>query len=183
MLEEENKLPQGEVDPKSVSEETEDPATIIMNLKKTTVSKEEYDALNKKYKSTLKAIADGDKIMVEPEHTLTADERKKRISELRKEVINRDGSLSNLSFWEKSLELRQLLLDEGKPDMFSGRGRSTPKDDINQSDEISKAIDVIQSCIDKAEGNNAVFTAMLQEKLEDDPALALKMLAKKRSSR
>lgn len=162
---------------------TDDPASIILKLKENTVPKDKYKELEDKYRRTLKQIADGDKIEVEAEHTLTEDERTKRITELRKQLFSRDCETNNLDYWKNALELRKHLMDSGKPDPFIGKGKMFKDDGIDQPAEISKAVDVIQSCIDKCEGNSKLFTTLLNEKLEDDPVIAMKMLRNKTSRR
>ena len=183
---EEAKKAEEEAAKKKAEEEADkkktDPAEIIKNLKATTVPKKDFEELEKKYNDTLLALAEGEKIEVEKKANLTEEERNKRKDTLRKELYCRDSSLNNLDYWKKTLELRQLEIDSGKKDPFTGRGRTTSQDNVNQEEVSNNIAEVIQDCIDNCEGSNRVFTALLQNRLEDDPALALK-LAKDRSSR
>ena len=106
---------------------------------------------------------------------LTEEERNKRKDTLRKELYGRDSSLNNLDYWKKTLELRKLEIESGKKDPFTGRGRTTSQDNVNQEEVANNVAELIQDCIDNCEGSNRVFTALLQNRLEDDPALALKL--------
>ena len=161
-----------------------DPAEIIKKLKAETVSKKDFEELQDKYNKTLLALAEGEKVEVPPtEAPLTEEERSKRKDVLRKELYGRDNSLNNLDYWKKTLELRKLEIESGNKDPFTGRGRTTSQDNVNQEEVAQNIADVVQDCIDNCEGSNRVFTALLQNRLEDDPALALKLTRDKASRR
>lgn len=180
MAEEEKKAQEEQKEEKKVDEEEIDPAKIIADLKAKTVSKEEYDKLNSKYKSTLKALAEGQTVEIEKEHTLTDKERFDRIKELQKSLFTDEvQSLDNLQYWKNTLELRKHIIDSGRPDPFIGKSKDPKNDSFDQIKPIEMAVDVIQQCIDGCQGNSEVFTALLQSRLEDDPTLAMKLAQKK----
>lgn len=180
MAEEEKKAQEEQEEEKKVDEEETDPAKIIADLKANTVPKAEYDKLKSKYNSTLKAFADGQTVEIEKEHTLTDKERFERIKELRKSLFTDEvQSLDNLQYWKNTLELRKHIIDSGKPDPFIGKSKDPKNDSFDQTKPIEMAVDVIQQCIDGCQNNSEVFTALLQSRLEDDPALAMKLAQKK----
>lgn len=180
MTEEEIKAQEEQEKEKKVDEEETDPAKIIADLKANTVPKAEYEKLKAKYNSTLKAFADGQTVEIEKEHTLTEKERLDRIKELQKSLFTDDvQSLDNLQYWKNTLELRKHIIDSGKPDPFIGKSKDPMNDNFDQTKPIEMAVDVIQQCIDGCNNNSAVFTTLLQSRLEDDPALAMKLAQKK----
>ena len=170
----------GTEEKKEVEEKELDPAKIIADLKANTVSKEEYKQLKDKYNNTLKALAEGQTVEIEKEHSLTEEERSKKIKELRKTLFTDEvQSLNNLDYWKKTLELRKHLIDSGKPDPFVGKSKDPKNDSFDQTKVIDMAVDVIEQCIEQSNDNSEVFTALLQSRMEDDPALAMKLAQKK----
>lgn len=175
---EEAKKKEKEEDP-GVDED--DPAKIIADLKANTVDKKKYEELDAKYKRTLKALADG-KIIEEEKKTLTSKERSERIKELRSNLFtDQVQNLTNLEYWKQTLELRQHILDEtdGKKDIFFGKSKDPINNDFDQNKAINMVVDVVQQCIDGCNNDSAVFSALLQSRLEDDPNLAIKIAQKK----
>ena len=88
-----------------------------------------------------------------------------------------DCNLSNLEFWQKTLALREAVMEQGDPDPFLPVGTkiSPTDDDVVKAENVAK---VVQECIEEADGNSEVFTAILQSKINNDPA-ALTMRLKK----
>lgn len=158
-----------------------DPAKIIADLKANTVDKKKYEELKSKYNSTLKALAEG-KTIEEEKKTLTSKERAERIKELRANLFtDQVQDLTNLEYWKQTLELRQHILDEtkGKKDIFYGKSKDPINDGFDQTSAINMVVDVVQQCIDGCNDDSAVFSALLQSRLEDDPALAMKLAQRK----
>lgn len=159
----------------------DDPAKIIADLKANSVDKKKYDELDAKYKRTLKALAEGKDVELEKK-ALTSKERAERIKELRTNLFtDRVQDINNLEYWKQTLELRQHILDEtnGKKDIFFGKSKDPINDGFDQTKAINMVVDVVQQCIDGCNDDSAVFSALLQSRLEDDPALAMKLAQRK----
>lgn len=154
---------------------------IILELKKNTVSKEEFEKLKSKHNKLLKDIADGKDIEQEEVH-LNEEERQKRIKELRVNLYTDKANLNNLDYWKQTLELRKLLIDSGEPDPMIARGKMFNDRAVNQEEEVSKVVENVQKCIDDCNGSSKVFTSLLQDIMVDDPNVTMK-LARERAKK
>ena len=131
----------------------------INTLKETTVPKEQYSKLREENKRLLEALVNGEQIEVETETPVD-------VAELRKSLFNGDKELSNLEYVTKALELRKALIEKGERDPFLPVGNQI----TDTADMISKAqnvADVLQECVDFAQGDSGIFTAQLQRILKD----------------
>lgn len=174
-MDEEKKNP-GEGEP-----EDKTPEEIILEMKENTVPKKDYEELEKRHNTLIKKIADGEKIEIEKK-TLSEEERTKRIGDLRKSLYSENSNLNNLKFWKNTLELRELLIESGQPDPMVARGKMFDgASEDEQSAEVVKIVDVVNDCIEKANGSSKVFTSLLQDKMRDDPAVSMILLSKKKS--
>lgn len=132
----------------------------IQELKANTVPKEKYTEALAENRRLITALANGE--------TITNGENAPSVSvaDLRKELFTTDGNLSNLEFVEKSLQLREALMNAGEPDPFLPIGaRIAPT-----TEDIQKAADVaevFQECIDYANGDSEVFTNELMRRTVD----------------
>ena len=138
--------------------ETEfDPVQAINELKKNTVSKEEYNKVKAEKDKYLKALIEGSQV---------ADEKKEPvdIDELRKSLFSKD--LDNLTFAKKALELRNELIDKEGIDIFVGKGNKYAP---TQSDyeAAQRVADAFQSCVDVADGDSEIFTRELMRITND----------------
>lgn len=140
-------------------QEDVDYVEIIQQMKQTTVSKDKYDRLAEDNKKLMKALANGEQIEAEPEQGPDVDA-------LRKDLFNADNQHTNLEFITKSLELRQALIDSGEKDPFLPWGQKITPDesDIATAERVA---DVLQQCVDYADGDNLVFTNELQRRMID----------------
>lgn len=131
---------------------------VINDLKKNTVSKEEYDKLREENKMLLKNIANN-------VPTPSDDEPKQEpvdVNKLREELFNTDGQdMTNLDYITKVMELRKALMDRGERDPFlpSGQNILPTDEDIKTANRVAE---VYQNCIDVADGNSDIFTQELQ---------------------
>lgn len=131
----------------------------INTLKETTVPKEQYSKLKEENKRLLDALVSGEQIEVETETPVD-------VAELRKSLFNGDKELSNLEYVTKALELRKALIDKGERDLFLPVGNQI----TDTAEMISKAqnvADVLQECVNFAQGDSGIFTAQLQRILKD----------------
>lgn len=129
----------------------------IKELKENSVDRAKYDQLRAENKKLLDSIVNGTSIEVPAEP-------KKSTEELREAYLKEDQS--NLEFITNTLKLREALISEGKPDPFLPIGEQIlPSDeDIKTAQKVA---DVLQECVDYAEGDSAVFTNELQRRLVD----------------
>lgn len=150
MLEEE-KVVTGEV------VDNTDYITAIKELKENSVDRSKYDALKAENKKLLDSIVNGTPVEVKVED-------KKSIGELREAYLKEDQS--NLEYITNALKLREAIIAEGKPDPFLPIGEQIIPTDQDIA-TAQKVADVLQECVDYAEGDSAIFTNELQRHLVD----------------
>lgn len=131
--------------------------TAIKELKEKSVDRSKYDQLRAENKKLLDSIVNGTPVEV-------AKEDKKSVEELRAAYLKEDQS--NLEYITNTLKLREALIAEGKPDPFLPVGNQImPTDeDVNTANKVAQ---VLQECVDYAEGDSAVFTNELQRRMVD----------------
>lgn len=132
----------------------------IKKLKENTVDKTMYDAKVAENKELLEALVQGKTIQVEEKPPVD-------INALRNELYGNDGvNLSNLDFIKKTLELRKAIIDEGGTDPFLPYGQKiTPEQsDIDAAERVAEAL---ESCVEYADGDSAIFTQELQRIMID----------------
>ena len=131
--------------------------TAIKELKEKSVDRSKYDQLRAENKKLLDSIVNGTPVEV-------AKEDKKSVEELRASYLKEDQS--NLEYITNTLKLREALIAEGKPDPFLPVGNQImPTDeDVNTANKVAQ---VLQECVDYAEGDSAVFTNELQRRMVD----------------
>jgi hypothetical protein len=130
----------------------------INELKQNSVDRSKYDALKAENKKLLDSIVNGTEI-AQP-----AVEQKKSVEELRAAYLKEDQS--NLEYITNALKLREAIIAEGKPDPFLPIGEQImpTDDDVKTAEKVAQ---VLQECVDYAEGDSAVFTNELQRRLVD----------------
>lgn len=130
----------------------------INEMKKNTVSKEEFDKLKEENKMLLNSL-------VNDVHTEGEEEKKEDsvdISKLREELFSTDNQdMTNLDYITKVMALRKALMDKGERDPFlpSGQNILPTDEDIKTANRVAE---VYQNCIDIADGNPDIFTQELQ---------------------
>ena len=141
----------------------------IEEMRRNSVSKEEYDKLRGERNSLLQSLSRGEYIETTPSR------EKKDIDELRRSLAKPDQT--NLEYWTNAMTLRDELLEQGKPDPFTPVGRQiqASEDDKRQAQRVA---DGIRYCIEKSEGNPALFTSYLQQITVEPPEVRL--LARKK---
>ena len=129
----------------------------IQTLKQNSVDRSKYDELKAENKKLLDSIVNGTEV-AQPV------EEKKSVEELRAAYLKEDQS--NLEYITNTLKLREALMAEGKPDPFLPIGEQILPTDEDVA-AAQKVADVLQECIDYAEGDSSVFTNELQRRLVD----------------
>lgn len=151
------------VDEKQISETGEvvdntDYIEAIQTLKQNSVDRSKYDALKAENKKLLDSIINGTEV-AQP-----AKEDTKSIEELREAYLNEDQS--NLEYITNTLKLREALIAKGEPDPFLPFGEQIlPTDEDVKA--AQKVAEVLQECVEYAEGDSAVFNNELQRRLVD----------------
>ncbi len=135
-----------------------DALTALKELKEKTVSKEKYEKLEREHAELLKSYVEGNPL---PEDQ---KQESKTIKELR-EATFKEG-ISNIEFAENSLKLREAILEESGEDIFVPKGKKiiATEEDYAAAQRVA---DVLEQCIDSAEGDNQVFTNELQRRTID----------------
>ena len=129
----------------------------IKELKEKSVDRSKYDQLRAENKKLLDSIVNGTPVEV-------TKEEKKSIGELREAYLKEDQS--NLEYITNTLKLREALIAEGKPDPFLPIGNQIMPTDEDVA-TANKVAQVLQECVDYAEGDSAVFTNELQRRMVD----------------
>jgi hypothetical protein len=138
-------------------EDNTDYITAIKELKENSVDKSKYEKLRLENKKLLDSIVNGTPVEAKVED-------KKSIEELREAYLKEDQS--NLEYITNTLKLREAIIAEGKPDPFLPIGEQIMPTDSDIA-TAQKVADVLQECVDYADGDSAVFTNELQRRLVD----------------
>lgn len=141
-----------------VDDMTPDYLAAINELKANSVERSKYEELRAENKKLLDSIVNGTEV------ALPTKEEKKSIGELREAYLKEDQT--NLEFISNTLKLREALMSEGKPDPFLPVGEQILPTDEDVA-TANKVAQVLQECVDYAEGDSAVFTNELQRRLVD----------------
>ena len=145
------------------TEETEENDYIqaINELKANTVDKSQYEKLKAENKKLLDSLVSGQT----PEIAKIVE--KHDINELRKKLFNTDNNLNNLEYVDNMLKLRNALIENGERDPFLPIGEKVEitADTVQKAENVAN---VLQDCVDYAEGDSGIFTAQLQRIMKDN---------------
>ena len=131
----------------------------IKEIKANTVDKETYRKLQEENKQLLNSLVNGETIE-NPDA-----EQKESIEELRTKLFGtKRKDLTNLEFVENSLKLRNALMESGEMDPFVPVGSKIKPTDEDFA-KAKKVAEVLQECVDYAEGNPDVFTDELKRRI------------------
>ena len=147
----------------TVEDNTQDYLAAIKELKQNSVDRSEYDKLRAENKKLIDAVVNGQSGQEEPVFTKHS---KEQIDDLRNELFNSPRDLNNLEYITKVMELREALMENGKPDPFLPVGKqiSPTRDDLEGAEKVAQ---VYKECIDYAEGDSEVFTNELMRRTRD----------------
>lgn len=152
-----------EEDQKSAEPEKVDPeknyAKAIAELKAKTVSREDYQKLEEQNKQLLDAIINGNGGQDSPEDKT----KRASIEELRKDLYVDKKTMTNLEYWEKTLQLRELLMEQGKTDPFVPVGHKVKATsaDYAAAENVASGI---KECIEAAGGDPVAFNNELRRR-------------------
>ena len=147
----------------TVEDNTQDYLAAIKELKQNSVDRSEYDKLRAENKKLIDAVVNGQSGQEEPVFTKHS---KEQIDDLRNELFNSPRDLNNLEYITKAMELREALMENGKPDPFLPVGKqiSPTRDDLEGAEKVAQ---VYRECIEYAEGDSEVFTNELMRRTRD----------------
>ena len=144
-----------------------DPVQAINELKQNSVSRQEYNKVVKEKNKYLKALVNGSGYENQPKNNL------KTLDELKHDIYGdkMDGNTkckNDLELAKTMLEYRNRTIEEEGWDMWAGQiSPDSPRygkqlyvptdDDFASAQEVA---DYFQYCIDKADGDNKVFTTV-----------------------
>ena len=139
---------------------TPDYLATIKQLKENSVSRESYLKLKEQNKQLLDSIVNGQSY----EQQLPTKEPVD-IDALRNKLFSKGKrDLNNLEFVSNALELRKALMEKGEMDPFVPNGvKIKPTDD--DFNKAQKVADILQECVDYADGNPEVFIDQLNRKI------------------
>lgn len=124
----------------------------IKEIKQNSVDKEAYNKLLEENKRLLNSLVNGESVDVKKEEPVNIDE-------LRDDIFNKEST--NLEYISNALKLREELMKQGKPDPFLPAGKNIipTEEDIKTANRVAE---VLQECVDYADGDSNVFTNELQ---------------------
>lgn len=145
-------------------------AKAFKELKENSVSKEDYEKLEKENKELVAQIINGDG--AGNGQTNAPEDLDGDIKALREKLYGpKCSELSNLEFCESTLKLREAIIKRDGIDPFVPRGANIKPTDYD-AQRAQAVADVMAECIKEANGDSGVFTALLQAKTNNDsPAL------------
>lgn len=151
----------------------------IQDLKRNTVAKAEYERMVKERDDAVKERDDAYKAMLDGKVVTLekTEDRKKVIADLRKELYGKsvaDSGMKNLDYIEKTLKLRNALIEEGEDDPFLGVIKEGTVLEDSDYEKAQKVADTLQGIVDDARkaGENgddphAVFKALYDSRIAE----------------
>ena len=149
-----------EKDPTQVDPMQEDYLEQIKKLKENTVDKALYEKAMENNRKLLEEIVNGRK-QEDPAPT----EEKVDIQQLRQDLYS-GKEMTNLEYWQKTLALRKAIIDEGGADPFLPVGHKVAPSYEDQK-RVENLVNVVQGCIDRADGNSRRFNVELDSVMID----------------
>lgn len=139
----------------------------INDLKKNTVSKEEYDKVKEENAKLITALANGEQIQIN-QKPVDKEEEKKQMDELKEKFTSKQ--LSNLEMIQASLKLREYAMKNGEIDPYLpvGPNYQPTVEDYTEADKVAK---VFQECVESANGDSNAFTLLMQQRMKNPPQL------------
>lgn len=131
----------------------------IREMKQNSVDRAMYNKLKGENQRLLDALVNGKEIEMKQEEPVD-------INQLRQNLFNRDGQMSNLEYISSALKLREALIERGERDPFLPYG-----DKVNLTaehyDKANQVATVLRECVEFADGDSGIFTAELQRRTKD----------------
>lgn len=139
----------------------EDYITAINSLKQNSVDKAKYEQLRNENKRLLDSIVNGRELQETPV------KENIDVQALRNDLFKQNSELTNLEFIEKSLKLREALLEEDPAnDIFVARGHNIAPTQADY-ETAERVADVYKQCVEYADGDSEIFTQELMRRTND----------------
>lgn len=132
----------------------------INEMKKNYVPKEKLQKVQDENKQLLEALVSGKQI------ELPKNDNKPSVQDLRNKLFSTDNELSNLDYVKTSLELRTALIEAGERDPFLPVGDQVTLT-AEHYDKAEQVAELLQGCVDFADGDSGIFTAEYQRRVKD----------------
>ena len=149
-------------------------AKALKEARENSVPKADYDKLERENKELVAQIINGEGNVGNGQPT----PEKVDIKALREDLYGPKGAdLSNLDFWKKTLQLRNAVIEQEGYDPFLPHGAKIKpnEQDVERAEAVAKTV---EKCIEEANGNSEVFTALLQAETANDSPSFLAHLKK-----
>ena len=149
-------------------------AKALKEARENSVPKADYEKLEKVNKDLVDQIINGEGNVGNGQPT----PEKVDIKALREDLYGPKGAdLSNLDFWKKTLQLRNAVIEQEGYDPFLPHGAKIKpnEQDVERAEAVAKTV---EKCIEEANGNSEVFTALLQAETANDSPSFLAHLKK-----
>lgn len=141
------------------AQSTEQLIQAIVELKKSTVSKEDHEKLKEENAQLLKVLVEGGQIT-------PPAEQEESVEDLRKELFSEESDLSNLEFCKKTLALRKAVMKRDGIDPFLPPSSKVTWD-ASDKEAAERVAKIMEECIQYAEGDSEIFTNELQRRMVD----------------
>lgn len=134
----------------------------IKYLKENTVSKDLYE----------KALAENKKLLSDYVNgTMNVENKEVEVTLEQARLAYQKPGMDNLEQAKATLQLREKMMENGLGDPFLANGVDPTVQDITDAQKVA---DFLQSCIDTAQGDAAVFQAEFYRGLQETPMAAAK---------
>lgn len=137
---------------------TQDYISAINEIKANSVDKQAYLKLKEQNKQLLNSLVTGQGL------EQSVKEEPVDIDQLRKDLFAQKKDLNNLEFVSSALKLREALMEKGEMDPFVPVGKKIRPTDEDFT-KAQKVANVLQECVDYADGNSNVFTDELKRRI------------------
>ena len=140
-------------------------AKALEETRKNSVPLEKYQKLEEENKKLVSEIINGEGGAGNGQ-TITPD--KADIKALREKLYGpKSSELNNLEFWKNTLELRDAVIAQEGYDPFLPYGEKI-KPTAQDMEKANNVAEVVKECIEEANGDSEIFTALLQSKTNND---------------
>lgn len=140
-------------------EEENDYIKTIEELKKNSVSKEEFKKLKEENKRLLDTVINGGGVVDEKPREID-------VKKIEEKLRSRDPRITSLEGVKMALDLREADMREGKRDPFVSVNNHTPtKEDFEKAEARAE---VYRECIEYADGDPNLFAQELSRRMVDN---------------
>ena len=129
----------------------------IKQLKENSVSKDAYLKVKAENKQLLDTLINNGQVT-----TQEVKKDKVDLNKMRDDLLNHSNHMLNVDYVQKVVDLRNAVMDAGQRDPFLPNKANPTSADIEEANKVGE---VLQECLDIADGDNDVFTNEFQRRL------------------